>query len=630
MKRFLKVVMPALVLLVFQVMVYAQGTGSISGAVTDPNGAVIAGASVIISGGAGQKFSVVTAESGNYRVPAIENGVYTVTISASGFKTSSIKNVKVDVATPVTVDAKLEIGNVGEVVEVTSGGEVLQTQTATVGATIQSRQILGTPIASRDALDIVGTLPGTATVGRPRTSTINGLPKGSLSITIDGVDVQANDSRSSDGFFTYVRPRVDAIEEVTVSTANPGAESSGDGAIQIKFVTKRGANDYHVGAFWQTRNDAFNANYWYLNRNPVGLDKNGKSVRQKMRLNQYGFNGSGPIPFLKFGEGGGIFDSGKDKRFFFVNYEEFRQPQSLSRTRKIISPEAQTGTYQYFATIPSSGLPTGCATTATANQMLCARNVFTIAAANAGQIATIDPTVAAIYSRIRTAIAGQTLVPIVNNPNVSDLNVLATNKELRTFLALRFDANITKKHSFEAVINRQMFGGQKDLLNGREETFPGFPSFNQISNRNSYSFAVRSTFGQNLVNEARYAIQEGGPTVFAGDSSPSVFGFMGGRSLGIFPSLTGTTVTAPNLVNGTTRSKNPVFDFTDSVNWVMGNHSLNFGGNYKLVRSEANNNNRYVPSVQELSVAVKRASPVATKLWIVSLPIKARVIELVN
>ena len=471
MKRFLKVVIPALVLLVFQVAIYAQGTGSISGAVTDPNGAVIAGASVIISGGAGQKFSVVTAESGNYRVPAIENGVYTVTISASGFKTSSIKNVKVDVATPVTVDAKLEIGSVGEVVEVTSGGEVLQTQTATVGATIQSRQILGTPIASRDALDIVGTLPGTATVGRPRTSTINGLPKGSLSITIDGVDVQVNDSRSSDGFFTYVRPRVDAIEEVTVSTANPGAESSGDGAIQIKFVTKRGANDYHVGAFWQTRNDAFNANYWYLNRNPVGLDKNGKSVRQKMRLNQYGFNGSGPIPFLKFGEGGGIFDSGKDKRFFFFNYEEFRQPQSLARTRKIISPEAQAGNYQYFATIPSSGLPTGCATTATTNQMLCSRNVFTIAAANA-QLSTIDPTVAAVYSRIRTAIAGQTLVPIVNNPNVSDLNVLATNKELRTFLALRFDANITKKHSFEAVINRQMFGDKKICSMVGKKHFP--------------------------------------------------------------------------------------------------------------------------------------------------------------
>lgn len=593
MKKLLFIVLVILSIVVFA---SAQTTGSIAGTVADANGALVPNATVLVKGEGGQQFTATTSENGTFRIPAVASGLYTVTVTSKGFKKSVFNNVKVDLGLPATVDAVLEVGSVEQVVEVTTGGEVLQTQTATVGATIQSRQILGTPIASRDALDIVSTLPGTATVGRPRTSTINGLPKGSLSITIDGVDVQANDARSSDGFFTYVRPRVDAIEEVTVSTANPGAESSGDGAIQIKMVTKRGANDYHVGAFWQHRNDALNANYWYLNRNPAGLDKNGRSLRQKMRLNQYGFNGSGPIPFLKFGEGGKIVDSGKDKRFFFFNYEEFRQPQALSRTRKIISPEAQGGTYQYFATIPSSGLPTGCATTATANQMLCSRNVFTIAA-NAGQLSTIDPTVKAVYDKIRTAISGQTLVPITNNPNVYDWNTLATNSELRTFLAVRFDVNITKKHAFEAVINRQMFGGQKDLLNSREETFPGFPSFNQISNRNSYSFAVRSTFGQSFVNEARVAIQEGGPTVFAGDSDPSVFGFMGGKSLGIFPTLTGTAVTGPTLVNGTTRSKNPVYDITDSVTWGWGNHSLNFGGNYKLLRPYANNNNRYVPSV---------------------------------
>ncbi len=403
-------------LLLGHVVLRAQTTGSITGTVTDPNGAVVPGAMVTIKGAAGEKWTAVSNDGGGFRVPAVQNGVYTVTITAKGFKTATAQNVKVDIGTPVTVDVKLEIGVAGEVVEISSGGEVLQTQTATVGTTITGRQITNTPIASRDALDLVGLLPGTATVGRPRTASINGLPKGALSITVDGVDVQANDARSSDGYFTYVRPRVDAIEEVTVSTANPGAESSGDGAIQIKMVTKRGANDYHVGGFWQTRNDAFNANYFYLNRNPAGLDKNGKSVRQKMRLNQFGFNASGPIPFLKFGEGVGAIDSGKDKRFFFVNYEEFRQPQSLSRTRVILSPEAQAGIYQYLATIPAAGLPVGCVATAVAAQMQCSRNVFTIAAAN-GQLATPDPTITSVYNRIRTSIAGQTLVPVLNNPN---------------------------------------------------------------------------------------------------------------------------------------------------------------------------------------------------------------------
>jgi len=596
MRKFTKILVASLALLIAQTAIQAQSTGSIAGTVVDPNGSVVPGVSIKIKSDAGQEFSTVTNESGTYRVPAVASGMYVITISSSGFKTSTIKNVKVDVGTPSTVDVTLEIGNVGEVVEISSGGEVLQTQTATVGSTIQGRQITGSPLASRDALDLVGMLPGTATVGRPRTATINGLPKGSLSITIDGVDVQTNDTRSSDGYFTYVRPRVDAIEEVSVSTANPGAESSGDGAIQIKMVTRRGANDYHVGAFWQTRNDAFNANYWYLNRNPAGLDSDGRSLRQKMRLNQYGFNGSGPIPFIKFGEGtDGWLDSGKNKRFFFINYEEFRQPQSLSRTRSVLTPDAQAGIYKYFAATPAGGLPTGCvaAPQQGTGQMECSRNVFAIAAA-AGQLATPDPTVAALYGRIRSSLQGQTFEPITGNSNLVRWNTLATNSEIRKFLAVRLDFNITKNHAFEAVANRQNFGGIKDLLNGREETFPGFPYYSQVSQRDSYTFAVRSTLSQNIVNEARYAWQVGGPTQFAPEASANQFNeYMGGRSLGI--SVLGAT--APTILNGTTRSKNPVHDITDSVTWVKGNHSLNFGGNYKIIISEANNNNRYVPSV---------------------------------
>ena len=109
-------------------------------------------------------------------------------------------------------------------------------------------------------------LPGTTTPGRPRTSSVNGLPKGALNITLDGINVQDNLLKSSDGFFTYVRPRTDAISEVTVSTSNPGSESSGEGAVQIKFVTQGGSNDYHGGVYWYHRNPALNANYWFNNR----------------------------------------------------------------------------------------------------------------------------------------------------------------------------------------------------------------------------------------------------------------------------------------------------------------------------------------------------------------------------
>ncbi|MFZ1700716.1 MAG: carboxypeptidase-like regulatory domain-containing protein, partial [Pyrinomonadaceae bacterium] len=130
MRKFTSFLIVAAALMLGQMAIHGQTTGSISGTVMDQNGALVPGASVKIKGEAGQQFSTVTNDSGAYRVPAVQNGNYTVTVSMTGFKTSTVTNVKVDVGTPVTVDAKLEIGNVGEIVEISSGGEVLQTETA--------------------------------------------------------------------------------------------------------------------------------------------------------------------------------------------------------------------------------------------------------------------------------------------------------------------------------------------------------------------------------------------------------------------------------------------------------------------------------------------------------------------
>lgn len=229
-----------LTLVVCGVSVFGQvaSTGSISGTVFDPKGAVVPGATVKATNATGQEFTAQTSQDGTFTIPTLTAGVYTATINAAGFKQSVVTDIKVDVGKPSSLNVQLEIGAASETVTVVGGGELLQTQTATIGTTLVGRQITDLPTASRDALDLVLALPGTTTPGRPRTSSINGLPKGSLNITLDGVNVQDNTLKSSDGFFTYVRPRTDAIAEVTTSTSNPGAESSGEGAFQIKFVTQ--------------------------------------------------------------------------------------------------------------------------------------------------------------------------------------------------------------------------------------------------------------------------------------------------------------------------------------------------------------------------------------------------------
>src|SRR5215467_8391503 len=308
------------VIVASSVAVFSQGitTTSLSGAVVDPTGSVISGATIIVKEETtGAEFRTVSAGNGTFSVPALTAGVYSVMVSANGFKQAIIKSVKIDAGIPASVNATLEVGATTDSVVIQGGAEVLQTQSANVSTTITGRQITDLPFTSRDALDLVLLLPGTTTPGRPRTSTINGLPKGTLNITLDGVNVQDNTLKSSDGFFTYIRPRIDAIDEVTVSTATPGAESAGEGAVQLKFVTRSGNNEFHGSVYEYHRNPALNANYWFNNRDLAPDTRTGKAPRDRILLNQYGFRVGGPILH--------------DRAFFFVNYEEYRLPEQTSR-----------------------------------------------------------------------------------------------------------------------------------------------------------------------------------------------------------------------------------------------------------------------------------------------------------
>jgi hypothetical protein len=566
MKKLVNSLILGLLILLFQLVVQAQ-TGAISGTVVDQNGAVIPGATVTVKGTAGQQRTVTTNGNGTYTVPAVENGIYTVTVTSPNFKTSITQNVKVDVGTPATVDVSLEAGKIEETVLVVSGGEVLQTQTATVGTTITGRQITETPIQSRDALDLVTTLPGTNTVGTVRTSSVNGLPKGAISITIDGVDVQDNFLRSSDGFFTYVRPRIDAIDEVTVSTAAPGSEASGDGAVRVQFATRRGTNEYTGGLYWQHRDESLNANYWQNNRGGI--------PRGKLRLNQYGGRVGGPIPFLNFGDGGPWWHSGKDRAFFFVNYEEYRIPEaSPTRTRTVLTTDAQNGLFRYGAS---------------------SVNLYTLAASN-GFTSTPDPTIAGFLTSIRAATATTGALSAGATPNRQTYQFVNVGSSLRRFLATRVDINLSKNHTLENVTNYQPFRSQSDFLNALDPQFPGFNNAGaQNSDRWSNSTALRSSFGQNIVNEARYSRLWGG----------SGFTLVGGADFFNTPqgryalqlNQTNLPITTYYARNADQIRATPVFDFTDTMTWIKGAHTFSFGGQYKIIKTKDNSTSAFAPTV---------------------------------
>src|SRR5262249_21007694 len=203
-------------------------------------------ATVIVKNAAtGAEFKATSSGSGVYTAPSLGSGTYLVTISAQGFKQAVVRDVKLDAGVPATVNVTLDVGAASESVVVQGGGEIVQTQSATVSTTLQVKQIANLPLQTRNVLDFVVFLPGTNTTGGPRGSIINGLPQGALNITIDGLNTQDNTNKTTDGFFSYISPRLDAIEEVTVSTATPGAESGGQGAVQVKFVTRQGSSEFH-------------------------------------------------------------------------------------------------------------------------------------------------------------------------------------------------------------------------------------------------------------------------------------------------------------------------------------------------------------------------------------------------
>jgi len=465
-------------------------TGRIAGMVTDASGAVIPGADVTAKNIAtSQELATITSDNGTYLIPSVPSGTYTVTVSVGGFKKGVVKDVKVEVGTPATVNVTMEVGMQSEEIIVTGGAEVLQTQTANVVTTIQGRQITELPFTSRDALDLVLMLPGTTTPGRPRSSSINALPRGSLNITIDGLNVQDNLLKSDDGFFTYIRPRIDAVEEVTVSTSTPGAESSSEGAVAIKFVTRQGTNAYHGGLYEYYRSPGLNANTFFINRDGAKLC-DGKACREKIILHQPGGRVGGPIRIP------GLFN-GKDKAFFFVNYEEFRLPEQFARTRTILGPDAQSGIFKYVGG-PAAGI-----------------NLLQLAAAN-GQTSTVDPTVAKLLSDIRSSTSGKGNITQTSDPNLQYFDFTNTGGQVRKFPTVRFDFNFTQKHHLENTWNLQRFNSKIDFLNNVDPAFPGFPNHgSQTSWRFSDAIALRSTLTPRLVNEARFGLT-GGSTLFFG------------------------------------------------------------------------------------------------------------------
>ena len=417
-------------------------TGRIQGTVTDAQGAVIPGAEIkVLNKLNGATFDSLSNELGFWALPSMPSATYTVTVSLPGFKTVTIDNVKVDAGVPATVNAKMEVGSVTETVQVESGAEVLQTETATISSVLVGQQLHELPFTSRNLTELIVTQPGSATPGVARSTSVYGLPQSALNVTLDGINIQDNANKTSDGFFNAIFPRAEAIEEMTITSAAAGADNNAEGALSMKMVTRSGSNEWHGGLFEQHRNELFNSNAYFnkLNNQP----------RDHMVFNQFGGRLGGPVL--------------KDKLFFFVHAEIFQLPQGYTEpTGTILTPEAAQGIFRYRDT---SGAVRSV-------------NLYQLAAAN-GFPSTPDPLIAASLNKIAELTNGasglKSRIATNTDYNRNNLDFQSKGGNYRRFYTSRWDYNVTNKHHVEFIWNYQTNVRRPDGVNigSASPVYPG-------------------------------------------------------------------------------------------------------------------------------------------------------------
>jgi hypothetical protein len=547
----------------------AQGsaTSSISGTVVDSGGGVIPGAAVVVKNNAsGTTFNAVTNSTGTFSVPALEAGVYSLSVSLSGFKTGIYNNIQLAIGTPASVKVVLEVGGVEQTVEVIASNTLVNTQTPTVASTLNADQINKLPVATRNLVNAVTFLPGVNTAGANRDSNFNGLPDSFVAISLDGVNNNENFNKSTEGLFAMVTPRPDAVEAVTVTTAGAGADVGGHGAVQIAFVTRSGTNRYTGSGYHYHRSPRFNTNYFFNQVN--GLPKN------DVVLNQYGARQGGPIVIP------GLFD-GRGKAFFFVNYEELRLPNDFTRERTVLQSQAQAGIFRWTAT---SGGQT----------VIRERNLLELAVAN-GHLGSPDPTVMRVLNDIRAATASQGVLNDNDDPNTMAYLWQSPGNQYEKQPVVKIDYNLTSRHRLSGTYNWQVVVRDPDHLNSADANFPGsaFPNYRKYTSyRPLSSVSLRSTLTPNVVNELRTGFRWG-PSYFGEDATngPQTFDGAGGFNLDFPLDLTN----GADQNNPSARSAGN-WNLENTVNWQRGNHSLSFGGSLYFGRVWADNQ-QMVPEI---------------------------------
>jgi hypothetical protein len=565
--------------------------GSIAGNVTDPTGALVGGAKLTAKGEqTGSVYQAVSSNAGFYRFPNVSIGKYDITVSAPGFKTTTLTGIEVQVATTAAIDVKLTAGGVNESIVVNADAPTVQSESSDIGTVVGTKQILDLPLAlgstvqaMRSPEAFVYLTPGAVGPGSDSgnggtfESKISGGQNYGTEVLLDGASMTRSENGSS---FDETAPSVDALGEFKVITSTLPAEFGMTTGGVESFSTKGGTNAYHGEAYEIFRNEDLDANTWGDN---FALSQGQPYATYRTPLdkqNDYGGTFGGPVRIPHF-------YNGKDKTFFFFSWEQYRQSVGGTQPSTVPTPaelggdfSATLDTANVLGVNPCDGTPIyqgqvfDPATTKTVGGIEC-RTAFMNEPGSTGNVIPSSR-----FSKV-----GQTLLSYYPAPLT---NGLANNYELAysypildTTTTFRLDQNISQKS--------KAYFTYSSRNNVRLSTVPEFANAagggrNQFFGTHYLRFGYDYTFTSNILNHLslgynRTNSKNVGAGVEAGggsdwDAKLGITGATGPMFPGIAPgegaiSGYGDNVDGDTIDNG--------FRFADSLTWIKGKHEFKFG-----------------------------------------------------
>lgn len=506
--------------------------GRIVGTVVDPTGAVVPGATVTVTNeGTGQQLTFSTSGEGSFIFAQLQPGNYNVRVEASGFKSRSYTQAKVDPGQDYSLAVVMEVGETSETVTIEAGADIVNTSSPEVNNTVAKRQIIELPLNGRNPIELIRLQAGVPGITNRTTTAINGGRPTWTQVTQDGINIQDNFIRTNSLDFVPNRPTADTIGEFTITTTNQGADSAG-GSSQVKLITPSGTNQFHGTLYEFNRNSALAANSWFNN-----AARPREVARPFLNRNQFGGNASGPIF--------------KNKLFFFGSYEGFRQSTATTQNNTIpVNDNFLNGEFRYIRPTDNS-----------------------IQSVNVLQLVglTVDP-------RIKSIILDQT--PRAASVNNFDVGNSSTGRLLNT-AGYRFNQ--------QDLNNRDQFQGRLDYNMSSNHKFEGsFQWFKETDDRtdldaiNARPLVFTESTVKFMSGAWRWSTAKFQNELRMGANlAPVAFNSaadVGGAILGV-PFLTSRQVTfLPQGRDTRTRQ------FIDNASLILGDHSMQFGGSLQQIR----------------------------------------------